>query len=270
MSSPDTPSFIQPANLTLAEIRRRWFAPGAAEVPVHVVRALAADPRAGAAALVARARATERQREAARAHDRRMLAHETPLWRAGARRIAGIDEAGMGPLAGPIVAAAVAWPAGTAISGLDDSKRLDAARRQLLFDRIKQAAAAWSIGLATPAEVDAINVYQAGLLAMRRAVEAMRPAPTHLLVDARRVPGFAGPQQSLVHGDQLSASIAAASIVAKVIRDRIMMNHDRRYPGYGFCRHKGYGTAAHRRALRRLGPSPIHRRSFHFSDLEDS
>jgi ribonuclease HII len=184
-------------------------------------------------------------------------------------RVAGVDEAGVGPLAGPVVAAAVVLPPETWIDGLDDSKKLSPLRREQLFDTIRERALAWSTGVGDAREVDRINVYQAGLAAMRRAVEALPEAPEHLLVDARRVPGFAGPQESLVHGDSRSVSIAAASVLAKVTRDRMMEEYDRVYPGYGFARHKGYGTAEHRRALRRLGRCPIHRRSFVFKEMAD-
>ena len=168
----------------------------------------------------------------------------------------------MGPLAGPVVAAAVVLSPHTRLPGLDDSKVLGRRNRELLYEQILSVAVASGIGVAEATEVDELNVYRAGLAAMQRAVEALPRRPQHLLVDARCVPGFDGPQDIIVHGDARSASIAAASVLAKVTRDRLMSSYDRQYPGYGFSRHMGYGTAAHRLALRRLGPSPIHRKSF--------
>ena len=159
-------------------------------------------------------------------------------------RIAGVDEAGVGPLAGPVVAAAVILPRGLRPRGLDDSKQLDEPARDRLAAEVKAGAVAWGVGVASHLEVDALNVYQAGLLAMRRAVEALSPAPQHLLVDARRVPGVAWPQQGIVKGDARSLSIAAASVVAKTTRDALMVEAEARFPGYGFARHKGYGSPA--------------------------
>jgi ribonuclease HII len=193
---------------------------------------------------------------------RRLLEFETPLWASGVERIAGVDEAGVGPLAGPVVAAAVILPRGLRPRGLDDSKRLDEAARDRLAAEVKAGAVAWGVGVATHLEVDALNVYQAGLLAMRRAVEALRPAPQHLLVDARRVPGVPWPQQGIVKGDARSLSIAAASVIAKTTRDALMVEAEARFPGYGFARHKGYGAPEHLEALQALGPCELHRRSF--------
>jgi len=177
-------------------------------------------------------------------------------------RIAGVDEAGVGTLAGPVVAAAAILPRELRPRGLDDSKQLDARARERLCAEVKAGAVAWAVGSATAEEVDALNVYQAGLLAMRRAVEALAVPPEHLLVDARRVPGVAVPQQGIVKGDAKSLSIAAASVLAKVTRDALMVEADARFPGYGFARHKGYGAPEHLDALRRLGPCELHRRTF--------
>jgi len=257
-------------DLPLDEIRRRYFAAGD-DVPPRRVRAvLAADGRKGAVALLARARARVRRRQREQRHDRLMLRHEQALWQTGVERIAGVDEAGMGPLAGPVIAAAVVLKPGTRLPGVDDSKALTAARREMLYVQILACAAGWGVGQALAREVDEVNVYQAGLLAMRRAIAALPRRPQHLLVDARVVPGFNGSQDALVRGDTLSASIAAASIIAKVTRDRIMVGYDDLYPGYGFARHKGYGTLAHRHALHRLGASPIHRKSFQVREKEPS
>jgi ribonuclease HII len=176
--------------------------------------------------------------------------------------VAGVDEAGMGPLAGPVVAAAVILPPELRPRGLDDSKQLDEPARDRLAAEVKAGAVAWAVGLASPEEVDRLNVYQAGLLAMRRAVDGLGVAPQHLLVDARRLPGLAIPQQGIVKGDARSLSIAAASVVAKTTRDALMVEAETRFPGYGFARHKGYCAPEHLEALRRLGACPIHRRSY--------
>jgi ribonuclease HII len=176
--------------------------------------------------------------------------------------IAGVDEAGRGPLAGPVAAAAVILDPARPIAGLDDSKRLSATRRARLEEAIKAEALAWSLAWATVAEIDVGNILQAALLAMQRAVAGLGVAPTEVLVDGNRCPILACPVRAIVGGDASVAAISAASILAKVARDREMQRLDALYPGYGFAEHKGYPTAAHRAALLRLGPSPVHRRSF--------
>ena len=176
--------------------------------------------------------------------------------------IAGVDEAGRGPLAGPVVAAAVILDDERPIAGVDDSKRLSAKQRERLFDVIMGQALCVSIGQASAAEVDAINVLQATLLAMRRAVEGLRLAPIKVLVDGNQLPRLPMLAEAVVGGDGRVACIAAASIVAKVTRDRQMTELDQTLPGYGFAQHKGYGTAQHMQALKRLGASAQHRRSF--------
>jgi ribonuclease HII len=175
---------------------------------------------------------------------------------------AGVDEAGRGPLAGPVVAAAVIFPPGYVHPGIRDSKTLSPSRRERLFPVIHGDAVSCSVALATHEEIDRINILQATLLAMRRAVE-MLPAPADfLLVDGNRAIPCATPQETVIRGDARCLSIAAASILAKVTRDRMMEAFDRAYPGYGFALHKGYPTRDHLAAIRRLGPSPIHRRTF--------
>jgi len=176
--------------------------------------------------------------------------------------IAGVDEAGRGPLAGPVVAAAVILDDERPIAGVDDSKRLSAKQRERLFDVIMGQALCVSIGQASAAEVDAINVLQATMLAMRRAVEGLRLAPIKVLVDGNQLPRLPMLAEAVVGGDGRVACIAAASIVAKVTRDRQMTELDQTLPGYGFAQHKGYGTAQHMQALKRLGASAQHRRSF--------
>lgn len=176
--------------------------------------------------------------------------------------VCGIDEAGRGPLAGPVVAAAVILDPGRPIVGLDDSKRLTGKRREALFDAICDRALAWGLGRAEVAEIDAVNILQASLLAMRRAVAAMQVAPVAALVDGNVLPGLSCPTRAIVGGDASEPCISAASILAKVARDREMVQLDLAYPGYGLAQHKGYPTRQHLEALRQLGVSPAHRRSF--------
>lgn len=176
--------------------------------------------------------------------------------------ICGIDEAGRGPLAGPVAAAAVILPKDCTILYLNDSKKLTPGRRDELFLEIKEKAAAWSVGIATPQRIDEINVLQATYEAMREAVSGLSVAPNLLLNDAVTIPGITIRQVPIIKGDTKSVSIAAASVLAKVTRDRMMEEYDALFPGYGFAQHKGYGTAAHIKAIRELGPCPIHRKTF--------
>ena len=191
-----------------------------------------------------------------------MLRLERALWARGVTRVAGVDEVGVGPLAGPLVAAAVILPPECAVRGIDDSKKVPPARREALRVEIEACAIAVGIGIVEVGDVDRLNTYWASIEAMRRAVAALPVAPQQVLIDARHIPGLAVPQAALVKGDARSYSIAAASIVAKVRRDAMMTALEERYPGYGFARHMGYGTAEHLAALARLGPCPAHRRSF--------
>ena len=190
------------------------------------------------------------------------LTYERALWASGYQHVAGVDEVGVGSLAGPVVAAAVILPPDCVVAGVQDSKQLSPARRRALAADIEAVALAWAVGLCTPAEIDRINILQASRQAMARAVCALPVVADHLLVDARVVPGVCMRQTSLVHGDSRSQSIAAASILAKVCRDALMVRAASRYPGYGFERHSGYGTAVHLAALAQLGPCPLHRISF--------
>ena len=176
--------------------------------------------------------------------------------------VCGVDEVGRGPLAGPVVAAAVILDPARPIEGLADSKKLSEKRREALFEQICGSALAWSLGRAEVAEIDAINILQASLLAMQRAVAGLTVAPQHALVDGNRLPGLACSARAIVGGDATEPCISAASIVAKVTRDREMVSLDAQYPGYGLARHKGYPTKAHLEALSELGVSAIHRRSF--------
>lgn len=176
--------------------------------------------------------------------------------------IAGVDEVGRGPLAGPVVTAAVILDPDNLIDGLADSKKLTEKRRELLEPLIKQHALAWALGRAEPDEIDELNILQATLVAMQRAVEALNYAPAHVLVDGIHAPKLGCPVTTVIKGDQSEPAIAAASILAKVARDREMLEMERLYPGYGFAKHKGYPTKDHQLALMELGPSPIHRHSF--------
>ena len=188
----------------------------------------------------------------------------------GCARIAGVDEAGRGPLAGPVVAAAVIFPAvwidgglPDALTGLNDSKQLTAGQRERFFTVLTSLPEIrYAIAEADASVIDAINILQATHQAMNNALAALAPAPEHVLVDGLEVRSLRWPQTPLVKGDSRSFSIAAASVLAKVTRDRQMLDYDRQFPGYGFAQHKGYGTAQHLAALARLGPTPIHRRSF--------
>jgi len=187
---------------------------------------------------------------------------EEELARRGYLRIAGVDEAGRGSLAGPVVAAAVVLPAGCVLPGLDDSKQVDAPIRQQLDREIRAHAIAWAIGVVEARAIDARDILRASLEAMRQAVTSLSPEPDALVVDAVRVPSVRLPQVAIIHGDALSASIAAASIVAKVHRDRLLDRLGERYPAYGFEHHKGYGTPEHWDALRLSGPCPEHRLTY--------
>jgi ribonuclease HII len=288
----------EPLSLTLAELRARYV-DQARPLPKAIETALREDTRTGAQAIL---EAIERRRQSSRSEGQRLrhiCRHEQALWREGVAHIAGVDEAGMSPLAGPVVAAAAILPVGYRRAFIDDSKKLTAEEREELVVHIKREALAWAVGSASPEEIDRINIYHAGLLAMRRAVEALSlssaapelrggassdtapalrggassdtaPAlrggalitPDYLLIDARSLRDLPIRQRGIVRGDAECISIAAASIIAKTTRDAWMLQLDREYPGYGFGQHKGYGVKQHLRAIAALGVLPIHRRSF--------
>ncbi|WP_245280084.1 ribonuclease HII [Hyphomicrobium sp. 99] len=247
--------------LLLAQIHRRYVIEGR-PLDRDIEAALMADPRPGAKAILdaIAQRRFENRSEGQRL--RKLLRYESALWAEGVLLVAGVDEAGMSPLAGPVAAAAVIFEPGSRIPGIDDSKKLDAATRDRLAAEIKVTASAWSVGFAEVEEIDEINIYWAGLLAMRRAVEGLSLRPGHLLIDARRLREVQIPQQSIVKGDSKSLTIAAASILAKTARDALMRKLEADYPGYGFSQHKGYPVREHLAAIEKLGVSPIHRRSF--------
>jgi ribonuclease HII len=235
---------------------------GGRPLPPAVEAALEQDPRAGARAVLAAVRRRRRANRAEGQRLRNLLRHETRLWARGVVHVAGVDEAGMAPLAGPVVAAACILPHGYRPRGVDDSKQLPREERERLAADIRRHAVAWGVGRAEVEEIDRLNVYWAGILALRRAVLALPVRPDHLLIDARRIRDLDIPQDGIVHGDALSLTIAAASILAKTTRDALLDELDGRHPGYGFARNKGYPTPDHLAALRDRGACPVHRRSF--------
>ena len=249
------------ARMSVCELRER-FVENCRALPADCEEALRMDGRAGARAVYDAILRRRRENRAEGQRLRHLLRYETLLWERGVTHVAGVDEAGMAPLAGPVVAAAVILPHDFRPRGIDDSKQVDAAGRERLAVEIKGAAVCWAVGLASVEEIDTINIYRAGLLAMRRAVEGLTTLPEHVLIDARRLPEVRIPQQGIIHGDALSLTIAAASIIAKTTRDAMMAEFEREHPGYGFARHKGYPTAEHFSALERLGACALHRRSF--------
>jgi len=194
--------------------------------------------------------------------DRGMLYYERLAYAQGAKYVAGIDEVGRGCLAGPVVACAVIFPPHTFIEGVKDSKKLSPEKREALFDKIHQHALSIGIGAVEETVIDEINILKATLKAMEKAVHALQPGPDHLLIDALFLENFPFPQFAIKEGDNASFSIAAASIVAKVTRDRRMAAYSEQYPEYHFAKHKGYGTPEHLEAIAKYGPCPIHRKSF--------
>lgn len=256
------PSVEELLTQPLSRLNER-FSDQRAPIPNGFLEALENDTRSGAKDLAKRIRSCRRKRRAESQRLRKLLHYEIELWDQGFDFIAGVDEAGMAPLAGPVVASAVILPKSYKLHGLNDSKKiLDATKRELMAARIKTDAVCWAVGWAEVEEIDELNIYHAGLLAMRRAVDGLTTQPDFVLVDARTIPRCIAPQRGIIRGDTLSASIAAASIIAKTTRDAYMEEMDGLYPGYGLASHKGYPTSAHFRALNSLGALPIHRRSF--------
>src|SRR5438477_2982979 len=248
-------------DLSVEDIRKRFLEKGE-PVSAQILTRLQRDPRQGVRKLFESLKKRfERDRDERQRLDA-MRYFEKLLWKSGIRDIAGVDEAGVAPLAGPVVAAAVMFPPQTDIAGINDSKQLDAPTRAELAIEIRAKASGVSVGIGSVEEIDTINIYHASLLAMQRAVQGLPRAPQHVLVDARTVPGIQMPQNAFNKGDGLNFSIAAASIIAKTTRDAMMEVLDREYPGYGFAGHKGYPVPEHKAAVRKLGPSPVHRMSF--------
>lgn len=256
------PSVEDLLRCSLAELTERFVAESRS-VPAGLLEALEADPRQGAKALAKRIRGRQGKNRAEGQRLRHLLRFETELWEQGHTHIAGVDEAGRGPLAGPVVAAAAILPKGWRLEGLDDSKKIaDEARRDELAEAIKRGAVAWAVGVAEAEEIDTLNIRRASLLAMHRALQALGVQPTYVLLDAFTIPECTLPQRGIIKGDSLSLSIAAASVLAKTTRDNRMRELDAQYPGYGLADHKGYPTADHVKAIREKGVLPIHRRSF--------
>lgn len=230
------------------------------EVYPMVIEALTGDPRGGAQRLLrlCQLRMEERTRERDRIG--RMYSYERQLWSMGYKLVAGLDEVGRGPLAGPVVAAAVILPDEVILPGIDEAKRLSAKRRQELYSLIREKAVSVGVGMVQPEGIDEPSVMLATYKALIKAVGDLAVSPDYLLIDALHLPNITQPQAPVVGGDLHSCSIAAASVVAKVLRDQHMIEMDRQYPEYGFANHKGYGTSEHRQALERYGPCPIHRK----------
>ena len=248
------------SNMTVRKLREMFSGD---DVPSPAERALLeADPRAGVRRIASVLKKRTARRECERSRIAALLAHEKSLWERGVSYIAGVDEVGVGPFAGPVVAAAVVFPRGVFLEGIRDSKELSHERRVHLDGAIRREALSVGIGLVDAGEIDRINIYRATLEAMRLAILDLKMKIQHVLVDARTIPGIGIPQEAIAGGDGMIFSIAAASIVAKVYRDNLMLLYDTQYPRYGFARHKGYGTAEHIHALRAHGPCDIHRRSF--------
>jgi ribonuclease HII len=251
------------SDLSIEEIRERILQ-GNQPITAHFLNKLRRDPRQGVRKISEFLKKRYEKERAERLRILNMLNFERVLWKSGIRSVAGVDEVGIGPLAGPVVAAAVIFPPGTELAGVDDSKQLEPEQRVKLAAAIRQSATAIGVGLAEVSEIDHLNIYHAALLAMRRAIEALSLKPEHLLIDARVIPGISIPQNSFNKGDGINFSIAAASIIAKTHRDRLMEELEKKYPGYGFAQHKGYSTSEHQNAIRGLGPCPVHRLSFPF------
>ena len=231
-------------------------------LPKGLLEGLETDQRQGARDLAIKLRARQSENRVEGQRLRHLLKFESELWDQGFELIAGVDEAGVGPLAGPVVAGTAILPRNYKLRELNDSKKLDETTRDQLAEKIKVDSLAWAIGIAEVEEIDQLNIYHAGLLAMRRAVEALSINPDFLLVDARKIPDVPMPQRVIVRGFSLTASIAAPSILAKTARDAMMLELDQQFPGYGLAGHKGYSTPEHFAALKKLGATPIHRRSF--------
>lgn len=244
---------------SIAQVRQEFELAGEKEWE-ELFSLYAEDSRSGVKNLIERYRKKQAALTAERERLHAMRSFERKY--EGYELICGIDEAGRGPLAGPVVAGAVILPKDCEILYLNDSKKLSAAKREALYDEIMEKAAATGIGMAGPARIDEINILQATYEAMRQAIEKLNPQPAVLLNDAVRIPQVAIQQVPIIKGDAKSVSIAAASIVAKVTRDRMMEQYEEVFPGYGFARNKGYGSKEHIETLQTMGPTAIHRRSF--------
>ncbi len=245
---------------TIAEIRKMVREGRRAEP--DFLKALASDRRLGVKKLYLQLIRKQAALEEEKIRLKDLFNYENRLYKRGLNYIAGVDEAGRGPLAGPVVAAAVILPAHLILYGLDDSKKLSPLKRAVLAGEIKEKALAWGVGVGTVSDIERLNIHHASLLAMKRAVEKLSPPPQHLLVDGFMIPGINIRQTVIRKGDSMSASIASASIIAKETRDSMMREYDKEFPHYGFGKHKGYPTGEHIKALMKWGPTPLHRRNF--------
>lgn len=248
-------------NMGVAEIKK-YIDELEPQLQVNVIDELLLDKRSGVKkigeALIRKQEALEKERQRLI----NMMKYENGLYSKGLNYIAGVDEAGRGPLAGPVSAAAVILPRDCFIEGLNDSKKVSPKRREELYDEIIDKAIAYNVSIISNEVIDSINILNATKVAMKSAIEALEVVPEFVLVDAVKIPDIQIEQEGIIKGDALSVSIAAASILAKVTRDRLMLEYDKEYPQYGFAMHKGYGTKEHIEAIREYGPSTIHRRSF--------
>lgn len=247
------------SSLSINEIKKLL---SSEQIKQELLLALSADQRTGVKTLALRLMRANAVKEAERKRLEKMFIYEDDLKSSGHYLVAGVDEAGRGPLAGPVVASAVILPREVWLPGLNDSKKLTPAKREVLAGQIKEAAIAYAIGVSSVDEIYRDNIHHAGLTAMRRAVMRLATKPTYILVDGFHIEQLELPQKPLIGGDRLSASIAAASILAKVYRDQLMDAYSEQYPEYGFNRHKGYGTPGHLSALAQYGPCRIHRLGF--------
>ena len=248
-------------DMTISDIKKylETITQPAQEITVQL---LENDPRAGVQLLAKQIRQRQKAQAIENARLEKMCELENKLTQRGFRHIAGVDEAGRGPLAGPVIAAAVIFPPNTRIDGLNDSKKLSEQKRETLFEQIQKTALTIGVGEATPEEIDNLNIRNATHLAMRRALNQLSPSPDQVLIDGNALPESRFKEMAIIGGDRKSISISAASIIAKVTRDRMMIQYDTEYPEYGFAGHKGYGSAEHLSALQKNGASPIHRLSF--------
>ena len=250
-------------NMTVAEVRA-WLFGESGQISAEALAELRLDARIGIRQLASRYELAQARERAELERLARMWLLEEKAWASGYSLVVGIDEAGCGPLAGPVVAAAVVFEQASPILGLNDSKQLSQSKREQLFDAIYSKASAVGVGVVRNHDIDKYNILQAAKLAMQQAVRELAIVPELALVDGNsaRLPSLEFPSRAIQDGDARSCSIAAASVVAKVTRDRIMVELDAQYPGYGFSQHKGYPSREHYAALRKLGPSPVHRQSF--------
>jgi len=244
--------------MTIVEIKNIL----AGEPSKEQLELLLADTRSGVKKLVESYYKRQASKLAEQERFRKMLSYENKYWAQGYTTIAGCDEAGRGPLAGPLVVAAVILPQPIFIEGLNDSKKVSAKKRDSLYTEICQKAVSITVNIVGPKEIDSLNIYEATKVAMKKCLENLTPRPEVILLDAMPVKLEGAQSLSLIHGDSLSASIAAASIIAKVTRDRIMLELDKKFPQYGFAGHKGYGSESHMQAIKKYGPCQWHRRSY--------